>query len=381
MMDFYGVTKHISKLYSRLQDDLSRDVWENRVLFDIHPTADRLFHLIQSAGLLTPEEMAVQLRWRDGVAEILEQGGKLVLYGAGIRGGLIARCLLNEKVKIAGFCDRNYKEFTNGLLNLPVFSPDDLLARREEYYVIITSAAFRGEIVQFLRENNFPEDHILPYFSDYFAEHGRSAAEQYFEFPELFPKGTAFVDGGCFDGQDSSHFARWCGGEYTKIFAFEPDSVNFERCKENLAGLSNVEVIHAGLGEKSTTETFLSYGQVHSRFASPKKESHIVDETLFGASAEEIQLVALDDLAEQEKIGFIKMDIEGAEWGALHGAEKTILRDKPLLAICVYHIPGDTLAIMDYLAELVPEYRFWLRHYGTSNSETVLYASVKENSI
>ena len=89
----------------------------------------------------------------------------------------------------------------------------------------------------------------------------------------------------------------------------------------------------------------------------------------------EIQTVTLDQVIDKETVGFIKMDIEGAEWGALHGAEKTILRDKPLLAICVYHIPGDTLAIMDYLAELVPEYRFWLRHYGPARTETVLYAA------
>ena len=52
------------------------------------------------------------------------------------------------------------------------------------------------------------------------------------------------------------------------------------------------------------------------------------------------------------------------------------MRDKPLCAISVYHKPGDVLAVMDYLHELVPEYRFWLRHYSPANSETVLYAGV-----
>ena len=80
----------------------------------------------------------------------------------------------------------------------------------------------------------------------------------------------------------------------------------------------------------------------------------------------------MDDRA----VGFIKMDIEGAEFDALHGAKNTILRDKPLLAICVYHLRGDLFAIMDYLHELLPEYRFLLRHYGPLMTETVLYASV-----
>ena len=70
------------------------------------------------------------------------------------------------------------------------------------------------------------------------------------------------------------------------------------------------------------------------------------------------------------------MDIEGAEFDALHGAKKTIIRDKPLLAICLYHLRGDVFAIMDYLHQLLPEYRFILRHYTSEMSETVLYTSV-----
>ena len=91
----------------------------------------------------------------------------------------------------------------------------------------------------------------------------------------------------------------------------------------------------------------------------------------------ECRAVTIDTVVKDEKVGFIKMDIEGAEYGALHGAAETIKRDKPFLAICVYHKPGDVLAIMDYCHKLVPEYKFWLRHYGVSWTETVLYASVK----
>lgn len=70
------------------------------------------------------------------------------------------------------------------------------------------------------------------------------------------------------------------------------------------------------------------------------------------------------------------MDIEGAELDALHGAQKVIARDKPLLAISMYHRTGDMLAIMDYLHHLIPEYHFWLRHYSIGIADTVLYASV-----
>ena len=79
---------------------------------------------------------------------------------------------------------------------------------------------------------------------------------------------------------------------------------------------------------------------------------------------------------DEREVGFIKLDIEGAELDALHGAERTIIRDKPFLALSVYHRNGDVLALMTFLHEIVPEYKFWLRHYGPLHYETVLYASV-----
>lgn len=376
MTDFYEGTKRASALYPLLQDDLSRDIFWTRLKFDLCPSADTLLRLVRLSGIITQEEYDTQLNWKNTVNTLARQGRRLVLYGAGMRGKTIAKCLTNDGVDFFGFCDKQFDKFENGFLDKPVVSPSYLIEHHEEFCVIITSAAFWEEILGVLRGDGFPLEYVLPYFSDYYALHGRSIQEQYFEFPSLFPKGTAFVDAGCFDGQDSLHFAEWCSGAYSKIFAFEPDPTNYEHCRENLKDLSRTEVIHAGLSDHLTEAAFLSYGQAHSRFVESKKERHIVDETLLGASPKIIRLTALDSLTEREHIGFIKMDIEGAEWQALHGAEKTILRDKPLLAICVYHVPGDTLAIMDYLAGLVPEYRFWLRHYDTSNTETVLYAAV-----
>lgn len=76
----------------------------------------------------------------------------------------------------------------------------------------------------------------------------------------------------------------------------------------------------------------------------------------------------------EQKVTFIKMDVEGAELEALKGAEATIKRDKPRCAICVYHKPEDIDTITEYLHKLVPEYKFYMRHYSLCDYETVLYA-------
>ena len=70
----------------------------------------------------------------------------------------------------------------------------------------------------------------------------------------------------------------------------------------------------------------------------------------------------------------IKLDVEGAELESLKGAEKTILRDKPKLAVCIYHKPEDLTQIPLYIKNLVPEYKLYIRHHSNRFTETVLYA-------
>jgi hypothetical protein len=70
------------------------------------------------------------------------------------------------------------------------------------------------------------------------------------------------------------------------------------------------------------------------------------------------------------------MDIEGAELNALKGAEKTIIKDKPKLAICIYHSNEDMIQIAEYIHNLIPAYKIYIRQYRLypSAAETVLYA-------
>ena len=76
------------------------------------------------------------------------------------------------------------------------------------------------------------------------------------------------------------------------------------------------------------------------------------------------------------KVNFIKMDIEGAELAALHGAEITLRQFRPKLAICVYHQLEDFWTIPQFLDGLDLGYRFYLRHFTAYGEETVLFAEV-----
>jgi FkbM family methyltransferase len=74
-----------------------------------------------------------------------------------------------------------------------------------------------------------------------------------------------------------------------------------------------------------------------------------------------------------DRVDFIKMDIEGAELDALKGAEASIRKYRPKLAISLYHKPDDFETIPRYLAELDLGYRFYLDHHTIYQNETVLF--------
>lgn len=70
----------------------------------------------------------------------------------------------------------------------------------------------------------------------------------------------------------------------------------------------------------------------------------------------------------------IKMDIEGSEMNALKGAEISITKYHPILAVCVYHKKEDLITIPQYIKSLYAGYKLYLRAYSRYCRELVLYA-------
>jgi FkbM family methyltransferase len=97
------------------------------------------------------------------------------------------------------------------------------------------------------------------------------------------------------------------------------------------------------------------------------------------ADAQVVRTLSIDQVLKRgdvDRADFIKMDIEGAELAALHGAEETLRRFRPKLAISVYHKLQDFWQIPQYLDSLNLGYKFYLRHFTIHQEETVLYAAV-----
>ena len=181
--------------------------------------------------------------------------------------------------------------------------------------------------------------------------------EQYFEpFLELRTEGETFVDVGSFDGFTSLQFMEQCP-DYASVMVFEPEAANLAVVQERLAGRRDVRFFPYGLAAEPGTV----------RFSASGSSSSISD-----AGDCEVQVETLDRLADQP-VSFIKMDIEGAEGGALAGAMETIRRDHPRLAVCVYHQASDIWRLPEQVLAIRDDYRIFLRHYTEGVTETVMF--------
>ena len=123
---------------------------------------------------------------------------------------------------------------------------------------------------------------------------------------------------------------------------------------------SNIEVVCAAAWDEDTMLSF-SDGKGSSSKIDNEGDSKVVAKRI-------------DSMDSCKDATFIKMDIEGAEYNALIGAENTIKSNKPILAICIYHSDEDTLRIFELIDSFGLDYNYYIRHHAQKISETVLYA-------
>jgi len=181
--------------------------------------------------------------------------------------------------------------------------------------------------------------------------------EQYFEEFLKMPPDSVFVDAGGFDGDTTEGFCLR-HSDYKKVFLFEPSDNNLQKAKARLENFHNINFIEKGVSDQPGSLAF----DPESGSASSVSET--------GSST--IQMTKLD-AAVQEKVTFIKMDLEGWELKALKGAEKHIREDYPRLAIAVYHHPSHFWQVLEQVCALQPDYRVFLRHYTEGWTETVMF--------
>lgn len=169
-----------------------------------------------------------------------------------------------------------------------------------------------------------------------------------------------YVDAGTFDGDSIRAFIGRVGGRYDRVIGFEPDPTTFEQLSANFRDEPRVEPINKGLHRRP--------GVLRFRNDSSRGAIFVDDGDI------EIPVTNLDTVLGGGRATYVKMNIEGSEIDAIWGAEQTIRKWRPRLAISAYHRPSDLWRIADLLRNLEPSYRFHLRQHDGGIIETVLYA-------
>jgi len=338
--------------------------------------------------------------WSDFVDYINAREEGIILFGASSYADLFLN-KLNNKFNVKYFIDNDIKkqgkEF-NGYIVNPVeivknTTSDDVIVIVSIYWkemlAQLKELGFEGQVYSFMhlqkRFSEFKEVEILKEkllalrgiledekskeildkivykreneISDY---SDICESDQYFCKDIIKPdENEVFIDGGAFDAATVCEVIEFEGNKFKKIYSFEPVKEMFDKIDKTQFD-DRVEFYNYALWDK-------------------KEKLHMIESEagslVFEGGNVSIECIALDEFID-EKVTFIKMDIEGSEMEALRGAKNIILRDKPKLAICLYHKPDDLWEIPLWVKELVPEYKIYIRHHNTNKEETVMYAHI-----
>lgn len=334
-------------VWSVLQDDISRYILSHRILYSLTGDIEYLHKMIRGA---VPE-----IQILNNLSAGIQKSRKYYIFGAGNYAHYVMKFIHADW---EGIADNNERLWGETRYSLPVIDPNEL---PKDAQIYIANNHQWQDIYRQLKELGFADCQIVCDVSRILEQLGE---RMYFDLPALsLSSDEVFIDGGAYDGFSSKMFARWSSGRYACIYAFEPDSKNRIVLRKNLDSWNEIERIHViekGLWNKNETLFFEATGGQGSCISNDGTQS--------------IDVCALDEQSYASKISFIKLDIEGAEYNALQGAEQVIRNYHPKLAISIYHKPEDIFTLPDLILSYYPKYKLYLRHYGCNPTDTVLYA-------
>lgn len=215
--------------------------------------------------------------------------------------------------------------------------------------------------------------------------------EQYFAY-DIYKKidNESFVDCGSYIGDTMQIFLQNNQERFTDYFAIEPDDENGKKLLQSIEDKDykgQVHLTEAALADQEGVAEFLSFGTSYSnieqcpsggRGCSDKIEK--TNNNFHPLKRVKVNVKPLDDIVGDHRVSFVKMDIEGFELKALKGAKRTIIKNLPVLAICLYHHAEDMWEIPLYIKSLCDEYTFYFRNY-MGIIEYVLYAVPKNRLV
>lgn len=165
-------------------------------------------------------------------------------------------------------------------------------------------------------------------------------------FSILDLKAESFLDLGAFNGDTVEEFINYCP-DYKNIVALEPDARNFRKLLQNTENIKNITLINKAVSDKSCIIT-ISKNKGRGNSQSGKTV--------------ETESISIDEIAKENQISFIKMDVEGAEYDAVLGGVNTV-SNTPKMHIAAYHKSEDLYSLPLKITEINSNYKIYMRKH------------------
>ncbi len=160
------------------------------------------------------------------------------------------------------------------------------------------------------------------------------------------------IDAGAYNGDTVMEAIKYFS-ILERVIAVEADPKNYKRLLRNTESIEGVkiEAVNAAVWNTNGEGSFNSGGNRNSSVSSTVSYQH---------KDAIISLITVDGLSLSE-VDYIKYDVEGAEYEALLGSQKTIKSTRPVLLVSLYHKSRDIFFLINYLKREYKDYDFYLR--------------------
>ncbi|BCW88145.1 hypothetical protein sos41_12830 [Alphaproteobacteria bacterium SO-S41] len=339
---------------------------------------------------------------------------RAILFGAGASAHEVERVLARYGIPVIAFADNGAAKQGTQFRGCPVIAPAALPALMDGTTAVVIASVYQVEIARQLRGLGISADAVFPFISPMFAGHFGEAAftdaadylgwlpsrladdasrayvealtafrwtmdplrlarnprlHGYYDYTadDLGPfRDDHIVDVGAYDGDSAIAYLGRLNGK-ARVSALEPLPQNFaalERTVATHAFGSQITPVPFGAGATPMT------AEIDSEEAGTDPRATLRGKA--GARAS-IRIETLDRLFANDRVDFIKIDIEGHDPAALEGAAEILRRDRPGLAIAAYHAPDHLWRIPALLDRLCPGYRIHVGHHPAAVYECELF--------
>mgnify|MGYP002631971377 CR=1 FL=1 len=191
-------------------------------------------------------------------------------------------------------------------------------------------------------------------------------------YSNFIKPGSVAIDVGAHAGRHTEHLARFAG-DNGKVVAFEPIPHLFAKLKKTFKGNKVVDLRPFALSRFPGT---LPFKIVRNLPELSGLKERVFDRAVLNVETIIVTVSTLDEqLADLDRVDYIKIDVEGAEIDCLHGAVNTLTKFRPLVSVeygepsySVYGHQASTLlefaldndyVLSDFFTNVIDDHETW----------------------